>query len=149
MVANDIASHDVTVIVTPMTNLPTFQSLGARYENAAHLHGAGVNVIIASFDAHNARNIKQAAGTAVSYGMPHAAALRAVTAAPAALWGLDDYGTLERGKVADVVVWSDDPFEVTSYAEHVLIDGIEISAMTRQRALFEKYPSLDRLPPWR
>jgi imidazolonepropionase-like amidohydrolase len=149
MVAGDIASRDVPVIVNPMTNLPTFQSLGATHENAARLHAGGANVILASFDAHNARNIRQAAGMAVSYGMPHDAALRAVTLAPAALWGLNDYGSLEAGKMADVVVWSGDPFEVTSYAEHVFIDGVEVSSMTRQRALFEKYRTLDRLPPWR
>ncbi len=149
MVAGDIAAANVPVIMNPMTNLPRFESLGASYENAARLHEAGVTVILASFDAHNVRNIRQAAGMAVSYGMPHDAALRAVTAAPAELWGLVDSGTLEPGKVGDVVVWSGDPFEVTTFAEHVLIDGVEVPQTSRQRALFEKYRSLDRLPPWR
>ncbi len=149
MVAGDIAAANVPVIMNPMTNLPRFESLGASYENAARLHEAGVTVILASFDAHNVRNIRQAAGMAVSYGMPHDAALRAVTAAPAELWGLDDYGTLEAGKMGDVVVWSGDPFEVTTFAEHVLIDGVEVPQTSRQRALFEKYRSLDRLPPGR
>jgi imidazolonepropionase-like amidohydrolase len=147
MVAKDIADAGVPVIINPMTNLPTFQSLGASYENAARLHEAGVEVVIASFDAHNVRNIKQAAGMAVSYGMPHEAALRSITAAPAELWGLENTGTLAVGNVGDVVVWSGDPLELTTYVEHVFIDGVAVSLETRQRALFRKYRSLDNLPP--
>ncbi len=150
MVAADLAAAQVPVIANALTNLPTFQSLGATYENIARMHAAGVTVVMASYHAHNARNLKQAAGMAVSYGMPHDAALASVTSVPAQVWGIaDDYGTLEAGKAADVVVWSGDPFELTTYAEHVFIDGVEVPQETRQRALARKYRSLDRLPPWR
>jgi imidazolonepropionase-like amidohydrolase len=96
------------------------------------------------------RNLKQEAGFAVSYGLPHEAALQAVTLTPAQVWGVADrMGSLEPGKVGDVVVWSGDPFEVMTSAERVFINGVEISYDTRQKALLEKYRSLEMLPPWR
>lgn len=140
LVAREIASANVPVVIDPMRNLPGFESLGITLENAARLNAANVTVVFASFDAHNSRNIKQLAGNAVSYGMPYDAALRAVTINPARLWGIaNSYGTLEAGKDADVVVWSGDPFEVMTTVEHVFINGREISKATRQEALFQRY----------
>ena len=146
-VAAEIAAARVPVIVNPLVNLPGFSTLAATYENAARMHVAGVEVTISSFDSHNSRNIKQAAGMAVSYGMPWNAALEAVTLRPAQIWGVDDrLGTLEPGREADVVVWSGDPFEVTTTVDHVFIEGQEISLVTRQTELFERYRDLSRLP---
>ncbi|MGH7470295.1 MAG: amidohydrolase family protein, partial [Longimicrobiales bacterium] len=125
LVAREIAAANVPVIINPLTNLPTFDALAITFENAARLHGAGVRVVLASFDSHNARNLKQIAGNAVSYGMPHEAALRAVTLEPARVWGIADrYGSIEPGKDADLVVWSGDPFELTTLVERVFIRGV-------------------------
>lgn len=140
MVARELAAANVPVIINPMGNIPGMESLGISLENAARLNAAGVNVIFASFDSHNSRNIKQLAGNAVSYGMPFDAALRAITLNPARLWGIaSSYGTIEVGKDADVVIWSGDPLELTTNAEHVFINGREMPADTRQRALFNRY----------
>ena len=47
-----------------------------------------------------------------------------ITRNPARMLGLDDrIGTLEPGKVADVVVWSGDPFSIYSHADRVYVDG--------------------------
>jgi imidazolonepropionase-like amidohydrolase len=149
MVARDIAAARIPVIMDPMRNLPSFEGLGITLENAARLNAAGVNVIVASFDSHNSRNIKQQVGNAISYGLPYDAALRAVTINPARLWGIDDhYGTLAVGQAADVVVWSGDPFELTTTAEHVFINGREMSKDTRQEELFRRYRTLrPDMPP--
>ena len=149
MVAERLAKSGVPVVINPMVNLPDYDRLGATLENAARLHRAGVDVVFGSFDAHNARNLKQAAGNAVSYGMPWEAALRAVTLGPAKAWGLDDrYGTLEAGKDADVVVWSGDPFELSTNVEHVFIAGAEVPLESRQLELFRRYRDLSGpLPP--
>lgn len=143
MVAEQIRSAAVPVIVDPMTNLPGLEYPGATLENAARLHAAGVTVVLSSFDTNNARNLKQAAGNAVANGMPHDAALRAVTLTPAEVWGIEgSFGSLEPGKDADVVVWSGDPFELSTRAEHVFIRGREIPPDSRQRDLFERYRTL-------
>lgn len=140
MVAREIAAANVPVITDPMGNIPRMETLGITLENAARMNAAGVNLVFASFDSHNSRNIKQLAGNAVSYGMPHDAALRAVTINPARLWGIAErYGSLEVGKDADVVVWSGDPFELTTTVDHVFINGREVSKETRQRMLFDRY----------
>jgi imidazolonepropionase-like amidohydrolase len=126
-----------------LENLPnSFERLGARYENAALLQQAGVRVILTSGDTHNARNIRQEAGNAVAYGLPHEEALRSVTAYPAQLWGLTDYGTLEAGKVANVVVWGGDPLEILTPVEHVFIRGREIPRVSRQTELRDRYMDL-------
>jgi imidazolonepropionase-like amidohydrolase len=142
-VADRLAAARVPVVLIPLTNIPSYTKLGARYENAAHLARAGVRVAIMSGDSHNSRNIKQESGNAVSYGLPWEQALRAVTLTPAELWGIADrYGSLEPGKVANVVVWSGDPFEFTTRVERVFIRGKEIPLRSRQQELFERYRTL-------
>lgn len=148
-VAEDIAAAGVPVVVDPMANIPGYDALATTLENAARLAAAGVDVVFATFDAHNVRNLRQAAGNAVANGMPYESALRAVTAAPAALWGVaDTYGTLEPGRTADVVVWSGDPFELLSTPEHVFVEGREVSLDSRQQELLERYRRIaeDGLP---
>ncbi len=150
LAAQEIAATQVPVLVNPMVNLPDrFEALGATLENAARLHAAGVTFAFMTGDAHNARNLKQGAGNAVSYGLPWEAALAAMTIVPARLWGLADrLGSLEVGKEADVVVWDGDPLEVTTFADHVLIGGVEMPMETRQTRLRDRYRQLGgELPP--
>jgi imidazolonepropionase-like amidohydrolase len=140
MVAEDIARAGVPTVIRVLENLPgSFERLGARYENAALLRQAGVRVVLTSGDTHNARNLRQEAGNAVAYGLPHDEALRAVTLHPAQVWGLDGYGTLEPGSVANVVVWSGDPLEILTPVRHVFIRGREIPLVSRQTELRDRY----------
>jgi imidazolonepropionase-like amidohydrolase len=140
--AREIAAARVPVIVEPLTDIPSFDALGARLDNVTLLREAGVEVIIAQGDPGGERNLRYAAGNAVRNGMSWDDALRSVTAAPAAAFGLSDYGTLENGKVANVVVWSGDPFDFMSAPEHVLIRGQEVSLKTRETELRDKYRTL-------
>ena len=144
-IAGEIARAGVPVLVQPLDNIPSYDALGIRYENAAFLARAGVKVALLETDTHNSRNLRQQAGNAVSYGMTWEQALRAVTLSPAEIFGVADrYGSLEPGKVANVVVWSGDPFEFTTGVEHVFIRGREIPLKSRQTELFERYK---KLPP--
>jgi imidazolonepropionase-like amidohydrolase len=140
-VAAAIARAKVPCIVNPLDHGPrSFSALGAREDNAARLHAAGVSVAITTGETHNARKLRQVAGNAVRAGLPREAALAAVTLVPARIAGLEArYGTLEKGKVANLVVWSGDPFELSSRAEHVVVRGRPVSLRTRQTALFERY----------
>jgi len=145
MIAHELARKNIPVVVKPLTNIPSFEALSASLENAARLQQAGVTLVLSSFDTHNARNLRQEAGNAVSYGLDRDAALRAVTLTPARVWGIADRaGSLEIGKDADLVVWSGDPFELTTAAERVFIRGREMSKDTRHKALFERYRTLPR-----
>jgi imidazolonepropionase-like amidohydrolase len=145
MVADRLAQAKVPVVVKPLTNIPSFEALGATLENPARLSKAGVTIALASFDTHNSRNLRQEAGNAIANGMDRDAALQAVTLTPARLWGVGDrVGSLEAGKDADLVVWSGDPFELSTGAEHVFIKGREMPPDTRQKALLERYRTVSR-----
>ena len=148
MVADALAAGKVPVVLDAMANLPvTFSALGTREDNAAILSRAGVPVLLSVFDTHNARNVRQMAGNAVRGGMEWDRALEAVTVNPARAAGMADYGTLEPGKVANVVVWSGDPFELSTRVEGMYIGSVEVSLRNRQTALFERYRKLPRRGP--
>jgi imidazolonepropionase-like amidohydrolase len=145
LIPEELARAGVPVLVEPLDNIPMYDALGIRYGNAGLLAKAGVRVGLVDLDTHNSRDLRQQAGNAVSYGMTWEQALRAVTLAPAEIFGVADrYGSLEPGKVANVVVWSGDPFEFSTAIEHVFIRGREIALRSRQTELLERYK---KLPP--
>ena len=55
----------------------------------------------------------------------------------------DRYGTLEPGKVADVVVWDGDPLELLTDVEHVIIRGQQVPLVSRETMLHDRYMNLD------
>ena len=150
LVADKLAAAHVPVLTGAMNNIPqSFSTLGSYQESAAILRRAGVDVVligdsgISSGETFNVRNLKQEAGNAIAYGMTWDDALRAVTLGPARVLGIADrYGSLEAGKVANVVVWSGDPFEFGTRAEHVLVRGMEITTPNRQELLEQRYRTL-------
>jgi imidazolonepropionase-like amidohydrolase len=145
MVADEIAQRKIPVVVKPLTNVPSFDALNASLENAARLQAAGVEVVLSAFDTHRAGTLRQEVGNAIAYGMDREAALRAVTITPARVWGVSaTTGSLEAGKDADVVIWSGDPFELTTQAERVFIRGREMPKETRQTELLERYRTIAR-----
>ena len=145
MVADELAKRKIPVVVKPLTNIPTFDALAATLENPGRLQKAGVDVILSSFDTYRAGTLRQEAGNAISYGMDRDAALSAVTATPARVWGVSDRtGSIEVGKDADVVIWSGDPFELTTSAEQIFIRGREMPKDTRQSELLKKYRTISR-----
>lgn len=141
MVADRLAAAGVPVILKPLSNSPSgFDRLGARFDNAALLHRAGVDVIIGSFSSHNALRLTLEAGNAVRHGLPWDAALRAVTLAPAALLGLgDSYGAIEPDRVANLVVWTGDPFEIGTRVATVIIRGRVVPRSSRWDLLLRRY----------
>jgi len=140
MVKDLLAENDVAVIVNPIDNLPgSFDSLGARLDNAALLNAAGVKVLITDGWSHNSRNIKQLAGLATANGMPWTDALDAVSKNVAEVFGLDGLGEIEVGEKANLVLWDGDPLEVTTYADQVFIDGAAISMVSRAPLLRDRY----------
>ena len=139
LLADELAAADIPVMVNGLDNLPSnFDALGSRLDNAALLHYAGVQVLFTSCETHNARKVRQGAGTAVAHGMPHEAAIEAMTTAASRVFG-GRVRALEVGNRADMVIWSGDPLEVTSYATSVILKGEVTSMATRQSKLLERY----------
>ena len=117
-----------------------FERLGARLDNAALLHEAGVPLLLSGGETQNARWLRQMAGNAVAHGLPWEAALAAMTRSPGQVWRLQKgLGTLTPGAPADLVIWSADPLELTSWAEKVMIAGEWQDMTSRQTRLFDRY----------
>jgi imidazolonepropionase-like amidohydrolase len=149
-VAGRLAKAKVPVVLQPTSNLPgNYDQMGARLDNAALLTAAGVEVVIADFgDAHNVRNVTQEAGVAVAYGMAWEEALSAITLNVARAYGLEKrYGSVAAGKVANLVVWEDDPFELANWPTQVWIRGARIPMTTRQTELRDRYRDLSQFRP--
>jgi hypothetical protein len=143
MLAETLADAGVPVLLDPFLNLPgTFDQIGARLDNAAILHDAGVTIAFTGGGdtPHNARKLRQGAGVAVANGLPFDAAIAALTVNPADIFRLQgDHGRIVAGSAANLVIWSGDPLEVTSLAETVVLDGQQIPMVSRQTLLRDRY----------
>ena len=145
LVADELVAADVPVILNPLNNLPNdFDRLGARLDNAKLLHEAGVRIAFDYDRSHQAGKVRQLAGNAAAHGLPREAALAAITAIPADIFGLGtERGRVAIGHIADLVLWSGDPLEVTTVADQVWFAGHPIIMRSRQTELRDRY--LERL----
>jgi imidazolonepropionase-like amidohydrolase len=154
-VADQLARRDIPVMLDATLNLPSvFDAMGARLDNAAILHRAGVHIGFAMSSFHRTYNAgssaRLGAGLAVANGLPWIEGLRALTSSPARVFDVDArYGTVQNGKDADLVIWDGDPLEPSTSAMHVWVRGIEMSLESRQSELARRYSPLRRheLPP--
>lgn len=148
VVKEQIAKAQVPVIMSAMDSLPSsFDSLHASLDNAAALEKAGVKVIltVGGDASHNIYQLRFDAGNAVSYGMSQQGALEAVTSNVASVFNINA-GSIEVGKAADVVMWSNDPFELSSHVSKMIINGEEVSTQSRQDKLRERYTTESSMP---
>jgi len=153
MVAEELGQANAVVILDPLQNIPqSFDHLGVRLDNAVLLHENGVKLIFSGVDNENAHIgflIRQAAGNVVAEGLPYIEALKAVTLNPAQVFGFgDQYGTLEVGKQADLVVWDGDPLEIMTSARHVVIGGEPMPMVARSTRLRDRYKDLNPESHW-
>lgn len=141
MVADQLAEAGVPVLIDPLSNLPeSFDQLGARLDNAALLNDAGVTFSFAGAGTHQARKLRQMAGNAVANGLPYEAGLAALTVSPVVIFAVgEDRGSIVENSVADLVIWSGDPLEVTSVADQVIIGGKLDPMVSRQTLLRDRY----------
>jgi imidazolonepropionase-like amidohydrolase len=154
LAADALAAAHIPVILDPEANMPqTFDSLGARLDNAALLARAGVTIafsvsgngIYRSYDTGISE--REGAGLAVANGLLWADALRAITLAPAEIWGVANAGKLAPGADADLVIWDGDPLEPASAPVLVMIGGEKIALTTRQTELRDRYAPASRSDP--
>lgn len=140
-VAKQIRDAGVGVVVYGLDHGPrSFAALGAREANAKLLNEAGVAVALSTGETHNARKLRQVAGNAVRAGLPHHVAIAAVSDTAPKLLGLsDDYGAPKAGRIANLVLWSGDPFEFSSQAQLMYIRGLQVALESRQSALYQRY----------
>jgi imidazolonepropionase-like amidohydrolase len=139
--ADTLAMRKIPVIVGPTTSMPGADDpYDMTYANPGVLARAGVKIAFQTSDAANSRNLPYNAALAVAYGLDADAALRALTINPAEIFGVADrYGSLEPGKVANVVVTTGDPMDVRSTVRHLFIRGEAVPLDDRHTRLYEQF----------
>ncbi|WP_339754948.1 amidohydrolase family protein [Algoriphagus aquimarinus] len=146
-VADEIAKSGIPVVTGPIQALPTRDSdrYDTPYANAGKMAKAGVKVAIKTDGQENVRNLPFFAAFAAAYGMGKDEAWKAVTINAAEIFGVaDKYGSVEAGKVANLIIADGDPFETRTNIMHVFIDGYRMPLSNRQIRLYQEF--LDRSP---
>lgn len=145
-VADLLAQEEIPVVINVLDNAPrSFDRIGARLNQAALLEQAGVRFAFMTEDLFtDNRTLNQGAGVAVANGLAWEDAVEAMTINPARIWGIDDdYGAIEPGKQADIVLWDGDPLEVMSAPTRMMIRGDWIDLTSRQLRLRDRYSELE------
>jgi imidazolonepropionase-like amidohydrolase len=137
-----LRSKGIPVVLGPTLTLPREEDdlYDRVLTQPAELLAAGVKFAFGSFDNSFSRRLGQQAANAVAYGLPYDEALKAVTLYPAQIFGVaDQVGTLENGKIANLIVTNGDPLELTTEVRYLFIKGQLTSLDNKQKALYEKY----------
>ena len=141
-VAELLAEKQVPVILGATQALPSGEDDGydQAYANPGQLYEAGVKFGFATFGASNSRTLPYEAAMAVPYGLPWEEALKAVTINSAEILGVGDrLGTIETGKIANVIVTTGDPLNIQTEVRFVFVNGQPIDLQNKHQSLYEKY----------
>jgi len=146
-IAEWLAEHGVSMILSPTQSMPDGPdaSYAEAYSNPGRLHAAGVKIAFATFNSSNSRTLPYEAAMAVPFGLPVEAALEAVMKNGAEMLGLDgDIGTIEVGKMANVIVTDGNPLEIQTEVTDLFILGRQVSTDNKHKSLYEKYRARPR-----
>jgi imidazolonepropionase-like amidohydrolase len=108
----------------------------------AEAYKAGLKFAFGTFTNEFVRNMPYQAAVSVAFGLPYDEALKAVTLNAAEIWGVaDKIGSIDKGKIADLMITDGDPFDVRTQIRNLFINGKEITLSNKQIRLYEKYMS--------
>jgi len=142
-VASLLKEKNVPVILTGIFSLPGREddAYDSLYENPAKLQQAGVRFCISTGDAGpEVRNLAQYAGMAAAFGLSKADAVKSVTLYPAQILNVADrLGSIEVGKMANLVVTDGDLLEIRTRIRFLLIDGRPVVLTSRHTELNDAF----------
>ena len=142
-VASLLKEKNVPVILTGIFSLPSREddAYDSLYENPAKLQQAGVRFCISTGDAGpEVRNLAQYAGMASAFGLSKADAVKSVTLYPAQILNVADrLGSIEAGKMANLVVTDGDLLEIRTRIRFLLIDGRPVVLTSRHTELNDAF----------
>ena len=142
-VAALLKERNVPVILTGLWNLPMREddAYDVLYENAARLQQAGVRFCISTGNSGaNVRDLPYQAGMAASFGLSRDEALKSVTLYPAQILGVADrMGSIEPGKLANLVITDGDLLEARTHVRYLFIEGRRIPLTSRHTELYEMF----------
>ena len=141
--ADDLKKNNIAVIYTHIYDLPVRDddAYDYLYESPSKIAQAGVKFAISTGnDGAEVRDLPYHAGLASSFGLAKDEALKSVTLYPAQILGINkDYGSIDVGKVANLVVTDGDLLEPRTNVKYLFITGREIPLTSRHTELFEQY----------
>ena len=139
--ADTLAARRVPVILSPTTSVPGNDApYDEVFANAGVMARAGVLLAFHTGSASSARDLPYNVGLAIAYGLDPEEGLKAITINPARIWGVDrDYGSIEVGKVANLMVSTGDPIDIRSQIREVFVKGQRMKFDDRHTELYEKF----------
>ena len=147
MVLDQLKESNTPVIIDPMDNIPnSFDELGSSLDLGKILDQAGVPIMFSTQRSHNYHLMRQGAGNAVAYGMSYETAIKGMSNTVAQTFRLNNRGSIETGKLADVIVWDGDPLEPSSFPKIVMIEGKLQDLSSRSTKLTERYTNTENKP---
>jgi imidazolonepropionase-like amidohydrolase len=142
-IAPYLKQHDVPVILGSVMDLPTREDdpYDVNYSAPSKLAAAGVRFAITSGNGGSeVRNLPYTAGMAAAFGLSKDDALRSVTLWPAQILGVGDrLGSIEVGKMANLVVTTGDLLEARTDTKYLFIDGRPVPLDTKHTDLYTKF----------
>jgi imidazolonepropionase-like amidohydrolase len=141
-VAKEIKESGIPVVLSSLYGMPSKWEDGydALYRTPAVLNQAGVKIAFSSSDAALAKDLPYHAAKAAAFGLDKREALKSVTLYPAEIFGIaESYGSLEKGKLANIVLADGDLLELRTNIKHVFIDGREMDLSSIYTELLEKF----------
>ncbi|MCZ6727188.1 MAG: amidohydrolase family protein [Acidobacteria bacterium] len=147
-----LAEKEISVILGLTQSLPREEDdpYDRPFRNAGELAAAGVRIAFSSGAGggfgpggpHLSRTTPYESGMAAAYGLGREEALKALTLYPAQIFGVDDrLGSIEAGKIANLIVTDGSPLEITTQVRYLIIAGREVSTANRHDRLYERYRS--------
>ena len=119
----------------------------ALYANAGQLHKAGIQFAFTSGGLKKPADLLSNVKKTVEHGLPKEAAIQALTLNPARILGVEEQvGSIEAGKIANLVIATDDLFEEEVKVKYVFVDGKKYEIKEKKKA--EGEPKVDVTGTW-
>jgi imidazolonepropionase-like amidohydrolase len=144
LVAPLLKEKNIPVLLGSVLTLPMREDLhhAAAYRAAGELAEAGVKFGFATGSYQNVRLLPYEAAISVAWGLPRDQALRAITIDTAEILGVaDQVGSIEPGKVANLVIWQGDPLELRTPVPRVFVAGRDVGPLNKHLELYERFSS--------
>lgn len=141
-VADLLKKENVPVIYDKALALPRTPEdpYDSEFTTPEMLRRAGVKFAIASGSAEDSRNLPYRAAVAAAYGLEREDAMKAITIWPAQVLGIaDKVGSIEAGKLANLLVSKGDPLDIRSEIKYVFIEGKPVPLDSRNTELYRKF----------